>query len=201
MARSAKLTDLRRPIEVPVRLTDDTVTDLRGRYSLQVPKGWSYAHADKGVVLNQVDHLLGGVASPAVRVIAVNVPESLSAKTWGENAIQFSARQEGHLVKILSQGAARIAGADGYQFVLQKRLPLTPPGGSGQAADGAPAPSAAEPATYGQPFIEVARTVAAPPEGGRKRYHVVVVTCFDCTAQQAEKVMDVLAVGFRLLKP
>ncbi len=185
VARSAELTSIRRPIDTPLELTSATVRDLEGRYALKIPNGWSSGHDEMGVVMGRMDYLLAGVASPAVRVVALDVPESMSAKACGESAIDHATKQQGNKVKILSQGPAKMGGVEGYQFVVEKRVPLA-------TAEN----SKASEAEFSQPFIEVGRIVGVPGRSGRQNFFAVVLTCHDCKAEQAETIMEKLAAEF-----
>ena len=186
VARSTELTKISRPIDTPMELTDTIVRDLHGKYTLRVPAGWSSGHDEMGVVMGRMDYLLGGVASPGVRVVTLDVPESMSAKACGQSAIQHAAEQQGNKIKILSQGPAKMGQIEGYQFVVQKQVPL--------------APAEAGAAQFSQPFIEVGRMVSAPAGDGRRSFYVVIVTCYDSDATQAQAVMDTLSDGFMPLR-
>ena len=192
VAQSVALTELRRPIDLPVELTDHVVTDLEGRYSLRLPKGWTFGHDEMGVVMGRMDHLLGGVSSPAVRIVTAEAPEGMTAKACGESAVKHAEETQGCDVKILSQGPAKLGSLPGYQFVVRKRQPLEP------AKETPAGDEADKPATFGEPFIEVGRMVNLPARDGQQRFYVVIVTCYGADAKQAQAVMDQLAPGFRL---
>ncbi len=191
VARSAELMDIRRPIDTPLELSDISVEDLGGVYSLRVPKGWTSGHDEASVVMGQIDYLLGGVTSPAVRVVTLDVPESMSAQACGESAIAHASKQQGFKARVLSQGPARLGNIEGYQFVVEKRTPLeAPPTAVGKAGE----------SNFSEPFIEVGRMVSSPTSDGRKNFYVVILTGYDCGADQAETMMEKLASGFTLLR-
>ncbi len=185
VADSAELTELHRPIDLPIELTKEKVHDLQGEYALRLPRGWTFSHDQTGVVLAQIDYLLGGVASPSVNVISLDVPESMTAKACGESALAFAAEKRGHQVKILKQGPVMLGGQEGYQFVVEKRIPLASEEG--------------KPKRFGEPFIQIDRMLAGPVAQGRRTYHVIILTVYKSDAELGESVMDKLAEGFTLL--
>jgi len=185
VSNSTELIELARPIDLPIELSKHSIRDIQGEYTVRIPNGWTAYHDQDGVVLEQIDYLIGGVASPSVNVISLGVPEGMTAKACGESALAFAAEKRGHKVKILEQGPATIGQQDGYQFVVEKRLPL-------ESEEG-------EPKKFGDPFIRISRMLAGPVVDGRKTYYVIMLTLYDCDMKRGESIMDKLADGFMLV--
>jgi len=194
IAKSITLSEIRRPIDMPVELTDTAVRDPLGRYALRLPKGWSFAQVKAGPVLGQVDLLLGGAASPRVRAMVTDMPKSMDAKACGLDVIAFVREQKGHKVDILSQGAAKVGGKDGYQFILRTQVPL----GAGNAGAGGKSGPAGK-TKLSDPFIQGVRLFGVPGEKGRREYLLMVLDCNDAPAAKAEGVMNKLSAGVTFL--
>jgi len=194
IAQSIYLSEIRRPVDMPIELGDTAARDPLGRYALRVPKGWSFAQTEQGPILGQLDLLLGGHASPLVKAVVTDVPDSTNAKACGLDVISFLRQQKGHKVSIVSQSAARVGGKNGYQFVLRTRIPLPPPASrSGQKED---VPKTTK---FSEPFIQVVRLLGVPGEPGRREYLLIALDCYDTPAEKAEAVMDKVAGGVMLL--
>ena len=154
----------------------------------------SFAQTEQGPILGQVDLTLGGAASPRVRAMVTDVPESMTARACGLDAIDFVREQRGHRIDILSQGAAKVGGQDGYQFILRTRIPLR----QARAGEGGKA-GQAQTARLGDPFIQVIRLLGVPGEPGRREYLLLVLDCFETPVEKAQVVMGKLSAGVTFL--
>jgi hypothetical protein len=186
--------DLRRPIDMPIDSEGAALEDLRLGYTIRRPTGWSVQRNETGLVMGQVDFSLGGIASPEVKVVALSVPDTWTPKSFGEDAIKRKT-EEGYEMKVLAQGPVKLAGKDGYQFVVRKTMKAVP----GVAGTLPTAPIAAPQAEAS--FVEIGRLILVPATEGEKRLYAIVLDSHNCTVEQAEAVMDKIASGFSLSEP
>ncbi len=185
VAKSAEFTEVSRGVDLPIELTDNTIQDEKGLYAMRIPKGWASSRDKTGISMGQMDHLLGGATSPSLRVVTLNVGADKTAKVCGESLIDYAIKKRARKIEILSQGPAKVGSVDGYQFVMRKQV-LLEKDQSGQDK-------------YSEPFTEIGALVAAPAGPGQKRYHVIVLTCYDCDPKKAESLMEKIVSGFTML--
>jgi hypothetical protein len=181
VARSAEWIDFRQPIDLPLSKDSHPVNDPRWGYSIRQPIGWAGAFSESGFAMGQFDCVLGGAVTPRVEVICADVDAAETPKSIGEKAIETKV-EEGYTMTVLSQGPAKLAGLDGYQFILKKEAP---PAGAGQS----PVVS-----------IEVGRLICVAGKGEQQRMLALVARCQGATPKQAQAALDAVASSFALLK-
>ncbi len=196
------LTDVRRPAELPLEIAGPAIEDLELGYSISQPKGWAAQHEETGLVMGRVDYLLGGIASPQLRIFAVTIGADWTAQSCAKRAIELQT-EKGYEMQVLGHGPAKLAGAEGYQFIARKSYSTTPQERPKlQATLPAPvAPAASLPTVKaGTSYLEVARLVCLPGESGKQRLYALVLDCYDCQADKAETLMNQLAARFTVLE-
>ncbi len=177
VAGSIKLVDFKRPVELPVDAKGQPVKDFNNGYAILQPDGWAGRYGEMGFEMGRMDYLLGGVVAPKAEVFTGLIPDTLDAKTFGEGAIKIKAEKaKGIEIKVLSQSPAKLAGEDGYQFVVRKSDVKT-----------------------GSSHIEIARLICLPAEKGKKTLYAIILRCPDCEPERAKVIMDKIASGFSLL--
>jgi hypothetical protein len=120
----------------------------------------------------------GTVVSPEVEVFVETIPGTYTAKSFGEEAIHRRT-PKGMVRKILSQGAAKLAGEDGYQFV------------GVQSSEGGDAAGS---------ITLLGRLILLDRPDGRKQLYALVVRASGAATQDVESLADKIAEGFTLLK-
>ncbi len=195
VARSIRFTDLQRPVDLPLTPGEELVDSDKG-FAFAPPATWSGAVTpEDGILTGQMDYVLGGVASPLVRSDAFETSETFTNDQAVQKVVEAE-RKKGYRVKVLSQSNAVMGGRDAYQFVLQKQVTAAPI----PTTNSKRKLRAAEPQTKpGPPFLEVLRFLVCRGPDGKATVYYLGVTCFDCSPDQAETIMDSLARGFRLL--
>jgi len=180
VARSIKLTDFRRPIDLPISKQGRVVSDPQLGFTIRQPADWVGSFSERGFTMGQFDCLRGGDVSPRVELIVATVPADFTAESFGKHAIEAKAA-EGFKMEVLSHGPADLAGRKGYQFVVHKQT-------VNAEASEQPAES-----------IEIGRLILTPGQDGQQRMYAIVVQCQDVTWQQADAVMAAVAPDFSLL--
>jgi tetratricopeptide (TPR) repeat protein len=156
-----------------------TMEDRRFGFSIVQPWGWSGKPTDRGLEMGQMDFAGGNVISPRVEVIVQTIPGSYTPQSFGEEAIQRKV-PKGVTRKVLSQGPAKLADQDGYQFVVGQ----APERGAGGAT-----------------AILVGRLICLDKPDGAKMMYAIVVECSDAEAQDVESLAEKIASGFKLVPP
>ncbi|HOD82311.1 MAG: hypothetical protein BWX88_01044 [Planctomycetes bacterium ADurb.Bin126] len=190
--KSLKLIPLQHPAAPGADdLSDNTCRDEAGGYALRPPRLWRLTrpHSDSrqahaGVQLGLVDLLENGAEIYSASVMLADVPDKVDAEAYARNAIQAvgkAAAADQATARLLSQGAAELGGAQGYQFMVERR------------AKDAPADA---------PAVLIAqRSVCAPGPGVKRRCYTLILVCQGQTPKAAAQTMDTLAAGFSLLAP
>jgi hypothetical protein len=228
VVKTVKLTDIHHPIDVTRKFRGPFVKDYRRGYGIRLPIGWVGIKGELGVSLGQTDYLLGGITSPLVQVVSLTVSADTDAKQCGQKAIDFE-RKHGMKIEILSESPIKLAGRDGYQYVVRKSLaPATQPVTTQPAAtqpatapvatqpvttqpaatQPATAPAATQPVTTqpadeppAESVLEVRRLLCIPAEDPDKQRHfAVILSCYDTDVKKVVALMDKLAKGFILIK-
>ncbi|MBN1942868.1 MAG: hypothetical protein JW849_06195 [Phycisphaerae bacterium] len=189
IVRTTMLTPVVRPIDAPIDFEGAYLRNFPQGYAIRLPVGWVGGQNDLGVFMEQADFTLGGQACPAVQIVSSQVDSSLTAEACGEKAVEYM-RKQGATVEILSQGAAKLAGRDGFQIVLRKtESPATQPAQTQPAA----------PTTT----LEVHRLLCVPPNEEEyeefTRNYVIIVVGQDVTVEQLTNLTEKLAEQFRLV--
>lgn len=191
VARSVSFVDPKRPAELTPSATLNEIKLPEFGLAIGQPQGWAGQSTARGYRMAATDFLSGGSAGAQAEAITVAVPATSDSKTFGEKVIQDRVK-EGQRITVLSQGAARLAGLEGHEFLLRRGVSTA---AAGQAASASSAP--AEPAEV----LEMARLVCVPAAEGKKTVVALVVRRQDMDEQALRQSMDVLAGGLRLLKP
>ena len=187
-------TDLRRPIDMPIDITDTAIEDPRSGYAIRPPTGWAAQLNETGLIMGKVDFSLGGLASPEAKVVTLLVPDTWTPKSFGEDAIKRKTEEEGYEMNVLVQGPVKLAGRDGYQFVIRKTPKVLPE----QAKPKQAGLVASQPVESS--YIEIARLILTPAKDGEKQLYAIVVDSHNCEVIQAQAVMNAIASGFTLLE-
>jgi tetratricopeptide (TPR) repeat protein len=177
IAKSMELTDAASPAPGGVAMQGALYEDPRLQFSISLPSGWAGNPTDRGYEMGQMDFARGAV-SPKVEVVAQTIPGTFTAKSFGEEAVQRKL-PKGVTRKVLSQGAAKLAGRDGYQFVVSQ----TP---DEEAA--------------GRPAVLVGRLILLDKPDGAKAMYAIVVECLDAQAKDVEALAEKVASGFSILQ-
>ena len=164
--------------------------DTAGGYRIRPPRHWRLTlpppatrPSDTGIQMAQVDHLLGGQETLSASVILTDVPAAMDAETYARNAVQAAAKvaaKDEASVRLLSQGAAKMGGLAGWQFVIERK-------GSASAS--------------GPPVLIAQRTVCEAGEAGRRRSFTLILVCRGQSPQAVTQAIDALAGGFELETP
>ena len=196
IARSIQLTDFHRPLDLP--LTNGPVlTDPQSGLEITAPAGWAAGVSEgQGLVLGQIDYGRGGVANPGVMVGSLTVSKPITAEQCVQKVVA-SETKKGYRVKLISQQAAKLAGLDGTQFVLQKQVVGSAAAKDTQLEGRRAAAAFIQP---GPPFQEITRFLIVPGEGGKNRIVYITLISFETEGKKALGVMDTLAKNLQLLK-
>lgn len=183
--RTIMMTAVRRPIDSPIHFDGPYLRNLPQGYALRMPVGWVGGQNAIGLYFLQVDYLLGGIPCPSVQIVSGKVDPSATAQACGQKAIDYM-RKQGLKVDILSEGPARLAKRDGYQFVLRKtRAPAT-----------RPTTEKAKTTTT----LEVHRLLCVPPNENlyeeKAWNYAMIVAGRDVTVEQLTNLADQLARRF-----
>ena len=201
IAKSIQFTDVRRPMDIPIAKGKELKDEKLG-LGVVIPAGWVARKKSDGIAMGQIDFLLGGVASPMVHASAVDVPAGLDYKQCLQRLLK-KYRDMGYTVELLSQGPAKLAGLDGYEFAIRRSV-------VGEAVKDPYAEKrpAAEPMTRpGPAYIEMGRFAFSPGSGGdktstdTKKVYFIDMVCYDDNVKKIRTVLNRLAGGFTILKP
>jgi hypothetical protein len=198
--KTAKLIPFRRPIDIPITLSSDSVGQTNMGCSIRPPIGWR-AEASQGVVqLGQTDYLHQGQLTLTAHVMTRSVPAETTGKEHIAGCLKLARQRmsaDGEVTEV-SQGKANLADKSGWQFILRldPKSPTTAP---------ATSPSGDPP----QPLFVVHRAVCVDPdpaiEEGPPRvisYDLVLIARGPNTdAVKAHAVMEKLAEGFKFADP
>lgn len=201
--KSTKLTKFARPSALDVKDFEAPMKDFKLGFSVSPPKGWYVNLVPSGVEIAQTDYLLigetkkGKIQAPAgmplVRVCQAEMAGQSTAQDIAAKEIQArqkvaaSANLE---IEVLSKGEAKMAGVDGYEFVLRQAAVKA------ATTEAATAPAADEPAT----FI-VQRTIVAAGDSGPSKSYYIRVHLIGDSAKPAQALMEKLSEKFELLGP
>ncbi len=186
VVRTVVLTDIRRPVDLPIDLTGPYLKDFSRGYAIHMPHGWIGGRNDVGMFTEQADYTLGAVPCPSVQGVSTLVDSARTAEICGEKAFEYE-RKRGVRIDVLAKGPTKLAGKDGFQFILRKSEPA-----DGNADVAAP--------TATQATIEVHRILVITAEvAGKARQYAFIVVCKDVTVEQATQLADALAEGFSLI--
>ena len=199
--KSIKLTTLQSPASSPARLSEKTLTDYRGGFSVRAPEGWYGGSVKGGVLLGQKNYLIGGANSPQIAILSSPTKPDASARASARKAVA------GHLaavtkpdsgIEILTEGPARVGGQDAYQYVLKITYQVVP---ASQPADAKAASKPADkikPAKVGK--IEAVRVVCRRDGSGKSvRVYLFALSCAENEAKYVIPWLDTLGKGFEYL--
>jgi hypothetical protein len=133
VVRSVETIPMKHPYQLPIEMDDRLLKDFEQGYALKQPEGWIGTTNAIGVATWQTDYLMGGVPNPSVQALAMLLEKEKSPEECGQLAIAYE-REQGAKIEILQEGAVKLAGKDGYQFVIRKTL--SPEMGNTEAEDG-----------------------------------------------------------------
>lgn len=192
VTRTILLTDLKRPIDVPLDFENGAyLRDFARGYAVRLPVGWIGGQNEVGAFLEQADYTLGGQPCPAVQVVSRLVAPALSAEDCIRKAVA-SMEKQGATVEVLSKGPARLAGHDALQMVLRQTQPP------------ATQPSQAAP-TEPDEILEVHRLLRLDPNEENDeefaRTYALIVTGQRVTVEQLVALADQLAERFQIMSP
>ncbi|MCD4823943.1 MAG: hypothetical protein K8S55_05005 [Phycisphaerae bacterium] len=148
IVKTIALTDFRKPIDVIKQFKGPFLKDHRSGCGVRVPPGWVGVVGKTGLSVFQADYLAGGVPSPIIQVVSLEVPNTAAPEACGKKAIEFE-RKQGFTIDILSQGPVTVGKNSFYQFVLRKSVyreaesPAATPATPGQKPPGKTAPATA----------------------------------------------------------
>jgi len=183
VAGSVKFMDIKRPLDLEIEKGSVFLKDFKARCALRLPKGWTGRSNQLGLFAGLTDYTQGGIYSPAVQVISLEM-EKATPEQLGERALEKE-RKQGSQVKVLEKGPVKIAGKDGFQFVLQRKQPV---------------PESAPEDYKPPPVIEIRRLFnIESTEEGKQKHFAILLTVHNCPPSKALEIMDKVAKGFSLL--
>ncbi|MCD4825668.1 MAG: tetratricopeptide repeat protein, partial [Phycisphaerae bacterium] len=199
IAKSIRFTDVRHPMDIPIAKGKELKDEEHG-LAVVLPVGWVARKKSDGIAMGQIDFLLGGVASPMVHASAVDVPAGLDHKQCLQRLLK-KYKDMGYTVELLSQGPAKLAGLDGYQFAIRRSVV-----GKAVKDPYVEKRPAAKPMTKpGPAYIEMGRFAFSPgsvgDKTGKKKVYFIDMVCYDDNVKKVSTVLDHLADGFTILKP
>ena len=212
--KSVKLITLQSPASIPVRLSERKIGDYRGGFSIRVPEGWYGESVKGGVSVGQKNYLVGGANSPQITVLFSPVKPDVSseslAKMVASKYLAATTRPDSG-VELLSQGPAKVAGQDAYQYVLKltyKVSPSTQPAATtstSQPADKGTT-STSKPADKGKITkvgkIEAVRVVCRLDSSGKSvSACLFALSCMENEVKFVTSWLDTLGGGFEYLPP
>ena len=179
IAKSITLTEPASPAPAALDVQGAQFADQQLLFSVSMPWGWAGHPTDKGFEMGQMDLAHGNTVSPKVEVIAETIPGTYTAQSFGEEAVQRKV-PKGMTRKIVSQGAAKLGGREGYQFVVSQ---------------------SPEEGAAGTPALLVGRLVCVDRPDGKKTMYAIVVQCVGVGAKDAEALTEKIAGTFKILPP
>jgi len=183
IVKSVKLTCLSHPHSLEVKTLATPQKDYRYSFSIRPPAGWYAAPMPDGIWMGITDYLYGGAPLLSALVV-VQDGERTTAEQSAKKALQVaikSAGDSGAKIKVLSQGAQKLAGYKGYQFVLKR--------------------SKSDPTDGDQAMLYVQRVICVPGPGKATRRYSLTLAFPADDAKRAKALMETIAGGFALLKP
>jgi hypothetical protein len=118
IAKSVALSEPAVPSMTELPSQGSVFTDAQFGFSIFHPAGWSARQTPKGLEMGQMD-FADGVVSPKVDVYVMTIPATYTAETYGDEVSQRKSPQ-GLVRTLLSKQPAKLAGQDGYEFVLRQ---------------------------------------------------------------------------------
>ena len=184
------------PYEVKLTFTANVMKDHGRGCSIRVPAGWFANLSDTGMLLGQMDYLLGGEPNPLVTVLIGEVPAGSTGQSCAEKVLQAArdayARQNIEM-KLLRQGPAKLASMAAYQFTIQQTT--RPP-----AADTQPTQPAGDDKKNNVITVVHRTACCDAAKCQQARSFSIIVACSGAAPPAAEAIMDKLADGFELLE-
>lgn len=180
LAAMAKTISLADPKGLPLSSMDiggSRFTDRQFLFSITQPQGWAGRQTDKGFDMGQMDFAQGNVVSPKAEVIVQTIPASYTPKSFGEEALQRKT-PKGFVWKLLSEEPAKLAGQNGYRFIVNQ----TPQEGAAGASS----------------VLAAYVTCVDRPEGGKTMY-ALVLRCQDAQPPDVEQLAEKLAASFEII--
>ncbi len=168
VARSIELTEIQRPVDLPIPDAGVVITDQQWGFSVKQPEGWAGALDEHGFTMGQFDCLMGGRVTPRVEVIAAVVDDDHSPKSIVEKALAEKAEQ-GYEMTVLSDTPVQFAGHEGHEFVATKKSP------------------------DGDMWMEAARVILVTETDETEKLIALVVRCEYATEEQAKAILDAVA--------
>lgn len=180
---SVLLTPLWRPTELPIEALAEPIASPGEGYSLRRPHGWFRIPMGQTLTLAQWDCQADNETVRAW-VISQPSPQGTTAK---QRAQAVMATKAPNVVStVVSQGAAGMAGREGYQFIVR----LSPGAPSSRPAGEGSAPA--------QPLV-VQRVLCVRGAGKEDRCFTLFLFYQGADVQAASAMMDKIASGFTLL--
>ena len=193
VARSMHFIGLQHPADMPLVMEGRPFAKHFPKgIALRQPEHWVAAVTETGLAMGITDYLLGGQFTPAVQVLAMNIPEGQSAKTCGMKYIQHQ-RKEGLAVEVFAEGPATLADRKGYQYVLRRTLRPTT----------RPASAPADNPHADTDVIEIQRGICLPDKADPEscRHVTLLLTCRYADRKKALALMDQFADALSLFTP
>lgn len=179
MSKTIALAEPVIPSPTSLDLSGNVVENEPLRFSIVQPMFWAGRRTDRGYEMGQTDLVQGGVESPRVEVVVQTVAGSCTAESFGQDVLQRTP-PAGITRKLLSKGPAKLAGQDGYQFVVSQS----------RQDDAAKAASTL-----------VGRLICLDAGEGRKTIYALVVDCRGAEPKDVEALAEKIAADFKLLPP
>ena len=198
--KNLKLTPFRRPIDLEQDYKGPYLKNFEVGCGIRIPKGWAGDRIEWGVIAKQLDFLAGGIACPDVQVVSIVLDDKLDAKQCGRNYIDAETKR-GLKVDVLSEGPAKLAKKDAYQYVLLKSIPAPTTKSAAQPAEKTDntekPPDAKTPPA--ESVLQVHRLLSVPAEDGKTRHYAIILTTRKCDAKKATEIMDNIAGSFAIV--
>lgn len=179
MSKTIALAEPVIPTPASLDLSGSVVENPALRFSLVQPTFWAGRRTDRGYEMGQTDLIHGGVESPRVQVLVQTVAATFTPESFGDSVLQRTP-PKGISRTLLSKGPAKLAGQDGYQFVVSQM----------REDDASKAASTL-----------VGRLICLDAGEGHKTVYALVVDCRDGEPKDVEALTEKIASEFKLLPP
>lgn len=195
IVRTLKSIPLERPGRLPVPDLGEPITRTELGFAVRPPVGWFANGLPRGVMMGQMDYLLGGIAVPTVQVMVGRAGAGETPEQFVNRHLEVLREDAGSRnvqVEVLSNANATLGGLEGRQFVIRHSAkPTTGGTEEGQAP----------------PAIIVQRTVFADPEDGgeqdasahRPRSYTLACVYNGDDPDRAVAILESVAEGFMLI--
>ncbi len=183
MTKGIKMIPLRRPATLPVERFGQLVQSRERGFSISVPHGWHANMAKEGLMMGQVDYVLGRM-TPVMRVIVEDVGPVTTARERADQLLKAEmdyAQKGGAPMNVISVDTAKLDDTVGHQMLATQTIP---PRGEKE----------------GTPQVVIWRLVCRDNEDKKTRMsYLLRLTCNGDDTKAGEEIMEKLAGEFRFV--